>query len=281
MIAEIAKAGLAPKWESQMIIYMHEKVGVHPDVFEFYTMGEHLPENLRDQPFTEGDPLARQNMKNLFVHIKNCVKRMKSKKVEPQVLDDTYWDLKVGGHQRLPNVRPSSIEDFSSLITEYTTQWSWGMNYLFQAFALREREEENWCLWPFAQPDFNNREIDVNLMWDEAGTKETFMSVIFEKEETNFESQPVYSVPYIPCPTGPGIPLLAMVNGARRGVGDNDKSFRNVGAQKCTLAEMDRCLMAITVGILLQYGLGELICFLTIAALLLGSPYFRFGVSSR
>jgi hypothetical protein len=240
MILEIAKAGLAPKWETEMLTYMKDAYAVHPDVFEFYTMGDHPTDPLTpNEPFIQDDPLERPPMKIFFDVVESLV-------TTKRVITADGFNLRVCPVPREPGKAVRDIEDFSTRLDEITLQWSWGMKFLFQAFAVRDDEDNNWCLWPFAQPNFNNRHIAPDLMWNHNENTETFMSVIFEKQETNLESQPAYSVPYEACPDeDEGLPLVAMLEGMH---GKDTLTFDDLRARKCSVWAMEKCFKAIMVG---------------------------------
>jgi hypothetical protein len=139
-------------------------------------------------------------------------------------------------------------------VHEIALNWTWGMKHLFQRFALRaERsfeQEEVWHLWPFMQPKVNNRDIDVSALWDPKTTNSKFIDTVFEKDETGFETQGACSTLCSVTSKGTedgGEPLEAMTNGASSSVHHNDLEFKNLSAKECTLADIDKCCLAVVV----------------------------------
>jgi hypothetical protein len=247
MIREIANAGFAPpRWFHQMLKSLNDDK-VDPNVFEFYTVGD-CTLSQETQPFISNR--SNPSIDDFQVYVKSSLDKVQIE--DAQQCEPNQHTMHRATVAREPNEPFKESADFSSMMDQTTLQWSWGMKFLFQAFAVRESAPNEWCLWPFAQPDFNNRHVELNRMWNEDDNKETLMSMILSKEETNFESQPVCSVPHVAC-TGAngGVPLIAMVEGTES---DPSLVFEGLRAHKCTLDEMKKCFKAIMVGFLFSFS---------------------------
>lgn len=257
IINEIADAAGAVAWKDEMILYMKKNNAVHPDVIEFYTMGD-MPEKLDQTDFMGKltDTIEEKMMKNYFKPFREAAD---PDAPSPKPLAEPKYSYRQGRNHLSSETIVDNIQDVSSYTDEIDVVWTWGMKYLFQAFSLQRSETKGedgvkeWRLWPFAQPNLNNRQIDIDqYLWnDKDPTTEQMIPCIFKKTGNNFSSQQVYVVPYIVKPYvapknvgdfEPGIPLMAMVEG----VGD-DLVFDDLSAFKCTRAEMANCYRALTV----------------------------------
>jgi hypothetical protein len=135
------------------------------------------------------------------------------------------------------------------------------MKFLFQRFALREvhtstSKPAEQYLWPFCQPRLNNRFIDVpSFLWNPADvSSEKMIPSIFKKTETGFDSQAVYSTPFAVHKSSSEEAnnldkacLGAMVEGTQSTDDFNDLVFSNLIADKCGVADMEKCYMAMVV----------------------------------
>jgi hypothetical protein len=245
MIEEISKAANAPKWENQMLASLSEN-RVESYVFEFYTMGDaDIDSPQSPSRYCKAAPVIDVFVEKFHTYIESLVFERDDKNATLLLLEQhTVHQATIS---RQPNEHLNEETDFSARMDQITLQWSWGMKFLFQAFALREFKDKTWCLWPVAKPDFNNRQIELPIIWQDDPQFGTMMSTIFNKPETNFESQPVYSVPYqVDGVKAKGVPLTAMMEGVK-GEGNESLEFQDLRAQKCTLKKMNFCFKAIMV----------------------------------
>lgn len=252
IIREIALAGTAPAWETEMSAYIKKHKAIHPDVIEFYSMG--------DMPLGEdGTPSMRSNWMSddsgptvdFDAYIQTLKKAADMKEVENR------FHLKKADQLLTADNNIATIVDCSQFAHEIRVSWTWGMRFLFQGFSLRKQgagKKAEWHLWPFTQPDMNNRQINVDqYLWNELNpTPDQMIPQIFEKGGNEFSIQGVYSVPYIiqtaEADDG-GIPLHGMVEGVSLDDSDDFK-FSDLSALKITEDAMDQCFEALTVRLL-------------------------------
>ena len=251
IIAELSRATQAESWAREMNVFLNGDQGVHPDVVEFHTMGD-MPEDLANNNFMKSlsteEELELQESSYFAVYEEMSVKSLKP-------LHNATFGHAEATHPLSHRTELNNMEDMSAWSNEITVNWSWGIKFLFQAVVLEKSSGENvegdeWRLWPFAQPDMNNRLIDVDrFLWNhENPSKHQIIPKIFGNRGLNFHNQNVCSVPCIVKPMeedDAGLPLISMVES-----GDKDMTFRGTAAHKCNLTETEKCHFALTVRLL-------------------------------
>ena len=225
--------------------FTREKKGIHPDVVEFYTMGD-LPENLARTTFMQSlDDEVQDNRIEKYFKIAKGRADDKAK-----VVVKTFYGFQPAEDDHTLRGSEDTCSAFADAIE---VSWTWGMKFLFQAVALQKmsgddaKEGKGWRLWPFAQPDLNNRQIVVDdYLWNHnKPTKEQMIPSIFESTGNNFSNQKVYSVPYIVKAkenNDGGQPLISMVESA-----EASSTFDGTRAFRCTEEEMNQCYHALVV----------------------------------
>lgn len=251
IVKELAAAGVAPKWEKQMLDRIRNKNSINPDVLDFFTMGDVSfdPENDKIQSLDKNPAGTKARMEAFKAKFK-AEEMPKEPKV---VLSPFFLDPATAPpFKKNSNLDPGV--DLSSMMNEVTFSWPWSLKFMFQRFTVRELgegDEQFWNLWPFTQPDLNNRQIDVaNFLWDPKAKDKRMIPTLLKDFGIDFDSQTAYSVPYqvLQSPSdGSAANLVAMVSGTQGDEQSNDMVFSDLAAKKCGLEEMDRCFKAMTV----------------------------------
>lgn len=251
MIIEITSAAESFTWARDMTAYMDRYNAIHPDVLEFYTMGDMPtdPDGLNNwTTYEEKSEIARR----VEQYFKGLIHRAgiprKTKLHREFAFRDA--DRALSGNDLI-----SSAENCALFTDEITIQTTWGIRFLFQAFSLRKIGDE-WYLWPFSQPNMNNRQINVDqFLWNhksQSPSMDQMIPAIFGKTTRELSTQQVYCVPYITEMArhdDGGMPLGAMIDGVSS-TDEDEFKFDDVHAFKCTRKHLEDCFKVLTVRLL-------------------------------
>eukprot|EP00978_Attheya_sp_CCMP212_P028743 scaffold100161_cov35-Attheya_sp.AAC.1 len=207
---EIGIAADHPAWKDKMMSFMEQHQAVHPDVLEFCTMGD-MPAAEAMSSHMKKRGGANEDMKARVQEHFDCLEKQRTQRASGKKTSiEGKHGFKESSRGLTGKDKILQSEDCSALADEIAIDTSWGVRFLFQAFSLRKIGKE-WRLWPFAQPDMNNRQINIDKFpWDEDNpTAEQTIPAIFKNKSSGFSTQQVCSVPCITQPAqGHGALLL-------------------------------------------------------------------------
>jgi len=247
IISEIASAANAPKWKSMMEGIIRQSKEVHPQVIDFYTMGdESFNPSLGTAKSFNPDPQKTQERVQHFKEWVSSHGNDLSHSTFKACSND--FNSEDEGAQDAPR-------DYAGQMNEITHGCTWGVKFLFQRFAIRNIASptvDGWRLWPFAQPELNNRQIDLNAyLWE--GEKESMVTTALNAVETEFQSQAVYSTPYSvtwrQSQLDLSLPLTSMLSGTQAQVSHDERIFTSLLARQCDLLSVTNCWKSIMVSL--------------------------------
>jgi hypothetical protein len=269
IVKEISSAGFAPEWEKAMLKKL-ENCSFPSQVLDFYTMGNLTTnDDCGIKPY-DTNPAET----NRYAETVRALMKAKAGVVDKPIycLDEKYL-YKASTKEFDDEMEISNTTDHAECMEEISLNWTWGMKYLFQRFAIREtwgyqQGESDWHLWPFTQPQINNRDIDVDeFIWSSSNKRTTMMKQMLTTRTTDFESQSAYCTPYTvhkitkmeldSC-------LGAMVEGTQKGAHGGEFIFKGLAAFKCSTSNADQLFKAFTVSPGRMTLLNFLWCFICI-----------------